>query len=155
MGSSPVRKTPSWTGTASGMRGRRDSHGDGRRKSLSLLAVRVTDYRGIVESWRFFWAPVNVQLESGDRFEFNWVPWYEYLPEPFALAESVTSQRPGLRQALDPERPARRLRPRDRRSSTTPVGTPGGTDEAPSRFVICCKLLNLLVSRVGIEPTTY
>ena len=29
-------------------------------------------------------------LESGDRFEFNWVPWYEYLPEPFALAEGVT-----------------------------------------------------------------
>src|SRR6266571_6383069 len=30
---------------------------------------------------------------------------------------------------------------------------PGGTHEAPSRFVICCKLLILLVSRVGIEPT--
>ncbi|PYU91035.1 MAG: hypothetical protein DMG08_16370 [Acidobacteria bacterium] len=61
-----------------------------RQEFMEHRFYRVTDYRGIVESWRFFWAPVNVQLESGDRFEFNWVPWYEYLPEPFALAESVT-----------------------------------------------------------------
>ncbi len=51
---------------------------------------RVTNYLGQTESWRFFWAPINVRLESGDRFEFNWVPWYEFLPQPFEVANGVT-----------------------------------------------------------------
>ncbi len=50
----------------------------------------VTDYLGITESWQFFWAPINVRMESGDRFEFNYVPSYEYLPEPFTIAPGVT-----------------------------------------------------------------
>jgi hypothetical protein len=50
----------------------------------------VTDFRGITESWQFFWAPINVRLESGDRFEFNFVPGYEYLPVPFEIAPGVT-----------------------------------------------------------------
>jgi hypothetical protein len=51
---------------------------------------RVTDHLGITESWRFFWAPINLRLESGDHLEFNWVPWYEYLPEPFEIVAGVT-----------------------------------------------------------------
>src|SRR5262249_1481811 len=31
----------------------------------------------------------NVRLESGDRFEFNFVPWYEFLPQPFEIAPGV------------------------------------------------------------------
>ena len=57
-----------------------------RQNFMEHRFYRVTNYRGELESWRFFWAPVNVQFESGDRFEFNWVPWYEYLPEPFQIA---------------------------------------------------------------------
>ncbi len=56
-----------------------------RQNFMEHRFYHVTNYRGEVESWRFFWAPVNVQLESGDRFEFNWVPYYEYLPEPFEI----------------------------------------------------------------------
>jgi len=51
---------------------------------------RVTNHQGFTESWRFFWAPINIRLESGDHLEFNWVPWYEYLPEPFEIAQGVT-----------------------------------------------------------------
>ncbi len=42
------------------------------------------------ESYRFFTAPVNCQLESGDRFEFNWVPQGERLDEPFEVTDLVT-----------------------------------------------------------------
>ncbi len=52
--------------------------------------TRVTDYLGITESWRFFWAPINLRLESGDHLEFNWVPSYEYLTEPFEISNGVT-----------------------------------------------------------------
>jgi hypothetical protein len=61
-----------------------------RQQFMEHRYYRVTNYLGQVESQRFFWAPVNIRLESGDRFEFNWVPWYEYLPTPFEIAEGVT-----------------------------------------------------------------
>jgi Domain of unknown function (DUF5916) len=60
-----------------------------RQEFMEHRYYRVTNYQGVTESWRFFWAPINVQLESGDRFEFNWVPWYEFLPEPFEIAKGV------------------------------------------------------------------
>ena len=61
-----------------------------RQEFMEHRYYRVTNYQGITESWRFFWAPVNVRLESGDRFEFNWVPWYEFLPQPFEISRGVT-----------------------------------------------------------------
>jgi hypothetical protein len=51
---------------------------------------RVTNYRGLVESQRFSWVPVNAQLETGDRISINWIPWLEQLPVPFAIADGVT-----------------------------------------------------------------
>ncbi|HEX7288064.1 MAG TPA: DUF5916 domain-containing protein [Candidatus Angelobacter sp.] len=51
--------------------------------------TRVTDSRGILESWEYFMAPVNVRLESGDRFEFNWNPHGETLLAPFEVAPGV------------------------------------------------------------------
>jgi len=47
--------------------------------------VRYTDPKGIVESWEYFMAPVNVRFETGDRFEFNWNPHGETLIVPFEL----------------------------------------------------------------------
>jgi hypothetical protein len=44
---------------------------------------------GRLESWRVFTAPVNYQLNSGDRYEFNWVPTFERLFEPFEIADGV------------------------------------------------------------------
>ena len=60
-----------------------------RQQFMEHRFYRVTDHQGITESWRFFWAPINIRLESGDRFEVNWVPWYEYLPEPFEIAPGI------------------------------------------------------------------
>jgi len=61
-----------------------------RQEFMEHEYYRVTNSQGIVESWRFFWAPINIRLESGDHLEFNWVPWYEYLPEPFEIGKGVT-----------------------------------------------------------------
>lgn len=60
-----------------------------RQEFFENFYTRVTDSRGINESWRYFMAPVNVQLESGDRFEFNWAPQYEFLTGPFEVAPGV------------------------------------------------------------------
>ncbi|MBI3475142.1 MAG: carbohydrate binding family 9 domain-containing protein [Acidobacteria bacterium] len=56
--------------------------------------VRYTDPRGVLESWEYFMAPINVRFESGDRFEFNWNPHGETLSVPFEIAHGVTI-RPG------------------------------------------------------------
>jgi hypothetical protein len=61
-----------------------------RQMFLEHRYYRVTNYRGETESWRFFWAPLNVRMETGDRFEFNYVPSFEYLPQPFEIADGVT-----------------------------------------------------------------
>lgn len=42
------------------------------------------------QSYRYFMAPINCRLESGDRFEFNIVPAGERLAEPFEIADGVT-----------------------------------------------------------------
>jgi len=55
-------------------------------ESLNTL---VTDLDGKWESYRIFTAPVNWRLESGDRFEFNYVPTGERLAAPFEIANGV------------------------------------------------------------------
>jgi len=50
---------------------------------------RVTNAAGQVESWSYFMAPINVRMESGDRFEFNWYPHYEFLAAPFEISPGV------------------------------------------------------------------
>ncbi|MGQ0704232.1 MAG: DUF5916 domain-containing protein [Gemmatimonadales bacterium] len=52
----------------------------------------IFDLEGQWESYRFFFAPINWRFESGDRFEFNWVPTGEYLTQPFQIADSVVIQ---------------------------------------------------------------
>ncbi len=49
----------------------------------------VTDLDGNWESYKLFTAPVNLTLESGDRFEFNANQEGERLIEPFEIAEGV------------------------------------------------------------------
>ena len=60
-----------------------------RQEFMEHRFYHVTNYRGQTESWRFFWAPINVRFESGDHLEFNWVPWHEFLPQPFEIANGV------------------------------------------------------------------
>jgi hypothetical protein len=50
---------------------------------------RVTVPRGILESWEYFLAPINIRLETGDRFELNWNPHGEILLAPFEVAPGV------------------------------------------------------------------
>ncbi len=56
------------------------------RLSLAL------DLDGRWESYRLFLAPINWQLESGDRIEANVVPQGERLVEPFEVADGVVVQ---------------------------------------------------------------
>jgi hypothetical protein len=49
----------------------------------------VAGLTGGWQSYEYFMAPVNCRLESGDRFEFNFVPTGERLNEPFEVARDV------------------------------------------------------------------
>jgi Domain of unknown function (DUF5916) len=60
-----------------------------RQEFFENQYVRYTNPQGIVESWEYFMAPINVRLESGDRFEFNWNPQGETLLAPFEIAPGV------------------------------------------------------------------
>lgn len=50
----------------------------------------VAGLSGPWESYRYFMAPINCRLESGDRFEFNVVPTGEQFTEAFEVADGVT-----------------------------------------------------------------
>ncbi len=49
----------------------------------------VESLDGVTESWRLFTAPFNVNTPSGAHFEFNIVPRYEFLYEPFEISSGV------------------------------------------------------------------
>jgi len=61
-----------------------------RQEFFENQYVRYTDPQGILESWEYFMAPINVRFETGDRFEFNWNPHGEILLAPFEVAPGVT-----------------------------------------------------------------
>ncbi len=61
-----------------------------RQQFMDHRFYRITNYQGLVESQRFSWVPVNVQMESGDRVSVNWLPTLENLPVPFEIADGVT-----------------------------------------------------------------
>ena len=63
-----------------------------RQMFFELRGDLATDLDHHWESWRIFTAPVNWQLESGDRFEANVVPQGERLTEPFEIADGVVIQ---------------------------------------------------------------
>jgi len=60
-----------------------------RQMFNEFMNTLVTDLNGQWQSYRIFTAPINWRLESGDRFEFNFVPTGERLVEPFEIAEGV------------------------------------------------------------------
>ena len=60
-----------------------------RQMFNEFLNTFVTDLDGKWESYRIFTAPINWRLESGDRFEFNYVPTGERLVAPFGIADGV------------------------------------------------------------------
>ncbi|HET6201548.1 MAG TPA: sugar-binding protein [Planctomycetota bacterium] len=58
----------------------------------------ITDLSGRTQTARLFLAPVNVNLESGDSFEFNVIPQYERIEEPtgFVIHDGVTIPQGGF-----------------------------------------------------------
>jgi hypothetical protein len=60
-----------------------------RQEFFENQYIRYTDPQGVVESWEYFMAPINVRFESGDRFEFNWNPHGETLLTDFEIAPGV------------------------------------------------------------------
>jgi len=63
-----------------------------RQEFFENQYTRYTDTRGIVETWDYFMAPINLRFETGDRFEFNWNPHHETLLVPFEVANGVFVQ---------------------------------------------------------------
>jgi len=60
-----------------------------RQMRNELFTQIVTDLDGKVYQWRIFTAPINWSLESGDRIEFNIVPFMERVPERFDITDEV------------------------------------------------------------------
>jgi hypothetical protein len=60
-----------------------------RQMFHQLYPTLTTDLAGSWESYLVFTAPVNWQLESGDRVELNWAPAGERLTQPFEIADGV------------------------------------------------------------------
>jgi Domain of unknown function (DUF5916) len=61
-----------------------------RQFFFELEGRYVKNARGEDESWSVFMAPINVRMQSGDRFELNWYPQFERLDVPFEIADGVT-----------------------------------------------------------------
>ena len=51
---------------------------------------QVEDLHGSTQTRRIFTAPFNVDTESGEHLEFDWIPDYEALTEPFEIVPGVT-----------------------------------------------------------------
>jgi hypothetical protein len=63
-----------------------------RMMNHQLRTSAVWDLNGNWESYRFFTAPINWRLESGDRIEINVSPEGERLEDPFEISEGVVIQ---------------------------------------------------------------
>lgn len=57
----------------------------------------VSDLHNVVQTWEMFSAPFNAEFESGDKVEFNVMPQYERLTEPFEIADGVVIPPGGYR----------------------------------------------------------
>jgi len=60
-----------------------------RQMRNQLFFFYITDLNNNWESYRFFTAPINWRLESGDRVEVNYMPRGENLVAPFEIAEGI------------------------------------------------------------------
>jgi hypothetical protein len=60
-----------------------------RQMMHELFVQAVWGLNGDLYQWRIFTAPLNWRLESGDRVEFNIVPYMEMLPEAFEISPGV------------------------------------------------------------------
>ncbi|HEX7484896.1 MAG TPA: DUF5916 domain-containing protein [Vicinamibacterales bacterium] len=60
-----------------------------RQLSFDAQPVWVSDLHNVVQSWEVYSSPFHAEFESGDQVEFNAMPQYERLAEPFEIADGV------------------------------------------------------------------
>jgi hypothetical protein len=60
-----------------------------RQLEFQVEPVWVSDLHNVVQTWEVFSAPFNAEFESGDKVEFNVMPQYERLAEPFEIVDGV------------------------------------------------------------------
>lgn len=51
--------------------------------------MQVDDLHGRTQTRQIFTVPINADAESGEHYEFDWIPEYEALTEPFEIADGV------------------------------------------------------------------
>ena len=68
----------------------RDAFRWARQFFYQLEVQQVDDLHGSMQTRRIFTAPFNVDTESGEHFEFDWIPDYEALTKPFEIVDGVT-----------------------------------------------------------------
>lgn len=61
-----------------------------RQFFYQLELFQVDDLQGTTQTRRIFTAPFNVDTASDAHLEFDWIPDYEALSEPFEIAKGVT-----------------------------------------------------------------
>jgi Domain of unknown function (DUF5916)/Carbohydrate family 9 binding domain-like len=49
----------------------------------------ITNLDNRVENWRVFTAPFNTRTESGEHLEWNYIPEFEHLDQPFEIATGI------------------------------------------------------------------
>jgi len=60
-----------------------------RQLFFEAQQVWVSDLQNVVQTWEVYATPFNAEFESGDRVEFNVMPQYERLTEPFEIADGI------------------------------------------------------------------
>ena len=60
-----------------------------RQLRFEAHPVWVSDLHNVVETWEVYSSPINIEFESGDSAEFNAMPQYERLTEPFEIVDGV------------------------------------------------------------------
>jgi len=60
-----------------------------RQLFFELEPQYVTDLEGRVLDWMVFASPLNLQTESGEQLELNWIPQFERLDEPFEIQPGI------------------------------------------------------------------
>ena len=60
-----------------------------RQYFFEVNPVAITDLQNRLESWSVFTAPFNVRTESGEHLEWNYIPTFEHLDQPFEISPGV------------------------------------------------------------------
>ncbi len=60
-----------------------------RQFTFEFRPELITDLDNVVQNWNIETSPLNIEFDSGDRFQFNYTPEFERLEEPFEISDGV------------------------------------------------------------------